>query len=77
MTDFPIEKFNKIKIGEQFNASDGEVYKKTGELTFTDAYGFEHYIDPLFDKKIGEVLKPQTKPDVDVSAKVVKDEPLA
>lgn len=66
--------FSKIKIGEFFEASDGEKYKKTTELTFNDAYGLEHYIDPLFDKKIGA---PQTTaPIIDTSARIVKGTPV-
>ena len=63
----------KIKIGEQFTASDGETYTKTTELCFNDAYGFEHYIDPLFDRKIGKEAK--DAPQVDTSAKIVKGTP--
>lgn len=64
--------FSKIKIGSYFEASDGEKYKKTSELTYDDAYGLEHYIDPMFDKKINQPVT--NAPGVDTSAKVVKDE---
>jgi len=46
-----IVNFYKIKIGEFF-VVDGEKFKKSSELVFTDGAGIERYIDPLFDKKI-------------------------
>ena len=69
----PVEtNFSKVKTGDYFTASDGEKYKKTSELTFDDSYGLEHYMDPLFDKKIGAPLV--TPKSIDTSARVVKEE---
>ena len=72
--------FSKIKIGEVF-VIDGERFKKHDDLTYHDAYGLEHYIDPLFDVKIGrwlseeaEKLAKLTAPQVDTSAKIEKGE---
>jgi 5-methylcytosine-specific restriction protein A len=65
--------WDKIKIGDSFTASDGETYFKTSDLCFNDAYGLEHYIDPLFDRKIGAPAN--AAPSVDTSAKIVKGTP--
>lgn len=68
--------FSKVKMGSLFTTSEGETFKKTSDLTFDDMAGIEHYIDPFFDKKIGAAPK-ATKPDVDTSARVVKEEVTA
>lgn len=69
--------FPKIKVGEVFMI-DGERFKKHDELTYQDAYGLQHYIDPLFDRKIGVWLNEEaaklTAPQVDTSAKIEKSE---
>lgn len=65
--------FSKIKIGSTFTTSDGEVYKKTSELTYDDSVGMERYIDPFFDKKIGAAAKAVSKPDIDISARVITE----
>jgi hypothetical protein len=75
--------FPTLVIGATF-AVDGEVFTKLTELTFRDAYGMEHYIDPLFDAKLGRIwAEAKAEADktaaaaaaVDTSAKIVKDEP--
>jgi hypothetical protein len=58
--------FSKIKIGAYFEAGD-EKFKKTSELTYDDMAGIERYIDPFFDKKIGQAAKVTT---IDTSAKI-------
>jgi hypothetical protein len=65
--------FHLLKIGEVFNV-DGERFVKHDDLTYTDVYGMQHYIDPLFDAKIGKFSVKASTPIVDTSAKVVKDE---
>ena len=69
-----IKYFHTLKIGDSF-VVDGEKYIKHSELVFRDAYGFEHYIDPLFDVKLGKALADQQEstPEVDTSAKIVKE----
>ena len=66
--------FPTIKIGDTFTV-DGEKYKKHSELVYTDYNGFEHYIDPLFDVKLGKMLAAEatTTPQVDTSATIVKE----
>jgi hypothetical protein len=64
--------FHLLKIGEVFNV-DGERYVKHDDLTYTDVFGMQHYIDPLFDAKIGKFTK-AVAPQTDTSAKIVKDE---
>jgi hypothetical protein len=66
--------FSKIKDGEFFTTTDGERYKKTGPLTFDSLVGIEQYIDPLFDKKIGQPTS-AAQSGIDTSARVVKSEP--
>jgi hypothetical protein len=64
-----------LKIGDTF-VVDGEKFTKLTELTYRDAYGLEHYIDPLFDVKLGKVLNAVAEVAstvVDTSAKIVKD----
>lgn len=67
--------FFTLKIGESFSV-DGEKYIKHTDLVFRDYNGLEHYIDPLFDAKLGAELagKAAVAPVVDISAKIVKDE---
>lgn len=68
--------FPTLAIGSTF-VVDGEAFVKNTELTFRDPYGLEHYIDPLFDAKLGKVLaggSTEASPDIDTSAKVVKSE---
>jgi hypothetical protein len=68
--------FPKLAIGAVFTV-DGETFTKYSELIFRDLYGLEHYIDPLFDAKLGREIAGQAAasvPVVDVSVKVVKDE---
>jgi len=68
--------FHLLKIGEVF-VVDGERFVKHDDLTYTDAFGMQHYIDPLFDAKIGKYSatgKASTQPQTDVSAKIVKGE---
>lgn len=70
-----IVNFPTIKIGDTFIV-DGEKFKKHSELVYIDAYGFEHYIDPLFDVKLGKEFTEQAAlapPATDTSAKIVKD----
>ena len=76
MVDQPlvVTNFSKIQINDFFDV-DGEKYKKTSQLTFNDMVGLEHYIDPLFDRKIGAPPAPPVK-GIDTSAKVVKDPTL-
>jgi len=50
-----IVNFPKIGIGEFF-VVDGEKFKKHSELVYLDTAGIEHYIDPLFDRKLGAVV---------------------
>jgi hypothetical protein len=72
-----IKHFPTLPIGATF-AVDGEAYTKTSELVFRDLYGFEHYIDPLFDAKLGRELAGRATantPQVDTSARTVKGEP--
>jgi hypothetical protein len=69
--------FPTLPIGAAF-VVDGEAFTKLTELTFRDPYGMEHYIDPLFDIKLGKVLAEKAaaaQTIVDTSAKIVKDEP--
>jgi hypothetical protein len=47
-----------LKVGDTF-VVDGEKFTKLTELTYRDSYGLEHYIDPLFDAKLGKVLAEQ------------------
>jgi hypothetical protein len=65
-----------LKIGDAFSV-DGETFIKLTELTYKDAYGLEHYIDPLFDVKLGKALAEAASSAVDTavdtSAKIVKD----
>jgi hypothetical protein len=65
-----------LKIGDVF-VVDGEKFTKLTELTYRDAYGLEHYIDPLFDVKLGRELAAQAEAAVakvvDTSATIVKD----
>jgi len=71
-----ITHFPTLAIGATF-VVDGETFTKNSELTFRDPYGLEHYIDPLFDVKLGKVLAGQSaapSPDVDTSVKIVKGE---
>jgi hypothetical protein len=68
--------FSKIKDGEFFSTLDGERYKKTGPLTFDSMAGIEQYIDPLFDRKIGQPAA-GAQPGIDTSARVIKPEPEA
>ncbi len=65
-----IVNFPKIAIGATFSV-DGETYTKSEGLIYRDAFGFERYIDPLFDAKIGKELA--AAPQVDTSAKIVKE----
>lgn len=66
----PYANFNALKVGATFVAG-GETYTKTGDMTFVSAEsGFEQYIDPLFEKKIGKEVKSQIA--IDTSAKIVK-----
>lgn len=48
---FEIKNFPLIAIGSLFTV-DGETFRKTSDLIFTDVAGIERYIDPLFDKKL-------------------------
>lgn len=65
------ENFNKIKIGAMFQTKDGTTYRKLNDLVAEDVTtGIERYIEPLFDKSIGV---DDVKPDVDTSARVVKE----
>lgn len=68
--------FSKLKDGEFFTTIDGERYKKTGPLTFDSMVGIEQYIDPLFDRKIGQPGQAALA-GIDTSARVVKSEPEA
>src|SRR5271170_5924690 len=52
--------FSAIKRGERCYI-DGEPFVKTSELTFDDAAGFERYIDPLQDARIGKGVAPAAK----------------
>ena len=64
-----------LKIGDVFTV-DEEKFTKLTELTYRDAYGLEHYIDPLFDIKLGKALAnlaSPAAPQVDTSATIVKD----
>jgi hypothetical protein len=72
---FEIKHFPTLAIGTVFTV-DGETFIKHSELVFRDPYGLEHYIDPLFDVKLGRELagKAVAAPQVDTSAKIVKGE---
>jgi len=67
--------FPTIAIGATF-VVDGEKYIKHSELVFRDYNNLEHYIDPLFDAKLGKELAGQAAaaPQVDTSATIVKSE---
>jgi hypothetical protein len=67
--------FFKLANGASF-VVDGEVFTKLEGLVYRDAFGLEHYIDPLFDVKLGKVLAEEAAkvaPQVDTSATIVKD----
>ena len=76
---FDIVHFAALKIGEVF-LIDGDRFKKYSDLVYTDIIGMEHYIDPLFDKKVGKMLAAQAAavappapvPQIDTSAKIEK-----
>ena len=56
--------FSKIKNGDYFADIDGNKFRKTSDQTYDDMFGFERYIDPLFDRKIaGEGTPPKPKPE--------------
>jgi hypothetical protein len=68
--------FPALAVGATF-VVDGEAFTKRSELVFTDYIGIEHYIDPLFDAKLGKALAAiaaAAAPAVDTSAKIVKGE---
>ena len=76
---FDIVHFAKLKIGESF-VIEGELFKKYSDLIYTDIIGLEHYIDPLFDKKVGRMIDaisggtpaPAAVPQVNTSATIEK-----
>jgi hypothetical protein len=64
-----------LKIGDVFSV-DGEKFTKLTELTYKDAYGLEHYIDPLFDVKLGKELAglaESAAQQINTSATIVKE----
>jgi hypothetical protein len=50
-----IKHFPTLPVGANF-VIDGESFIKKDEVSFRDAYGMEHMIDPLTDAKLGRVL---------------------
>jgi hypothetical protein len=69
MQSLEIINFPKLPIGASF-AVDGEAFIKRGELTYTDVIGMEHYIDPLFDKKLAAIVSPAPAPTPEVNVAV-------
>jgi hypothetical protein len=57
MQSLEIVNFPKLPIGKTFVVG-GETFVKRGELIYTDVIGMEHYIDPLFDKKLAGIVSP-------------------
>ena len=59
--------FSKIKIGDYFEDTDGNRFRKSSDQTYDDVSGIERYIDPLFDRKIAgpatNVPKPKPEPE--------------
>jgi hypothetical protein len=50
-----IKHFHTLPIGANF-VIDGESFIKKDGVSFRDAYGLEHMIDPLTDAKLGKAL---------------------
>lgn len=62
--------FLKLPNGATF-VVDGETFTKHEGLVYTDAFGLEHYIDPLFDAKLGKALAAQ-KAEAEAAAKAAE-----